>query len=132
MEVITISGRLGRDAEVKTSKAGKEYLWFSVATSRVDKSTGEQKTQWYTIFSGAVKLAPWLKKGSIVAVSGTPEYNLYISKLNGNTKVNVTVSMAQIDLLHSTKERMVEDAVVVDEEVHKGSLPPHDDEDLPF
>ena len=75
---ITIkSGRLGKDAELKTRDNGTKYLSFSLANER-KKSNGEKRTKWYNCVQnvygdGGAKLAEHLKKGVQVLVTGTTE-----------------------------------------------------------
>ncbi len=70
---IYFTGRLGRDAELRTAR-DTEVCGFSVAT---DIGYGERKkTLWVdcAIFGDrAKKLAPHLTKGKTVAIQGTPD-----------------------------------------------------------
>jgi single-strand DNA-binding protein len=64
---IACVGRVGRDAELKTSQAGKPWLRVSVGVG------SDENTQWLgvTVFGDmAVSLAPQMKKGSKVYVEG--------------------------------------------------------------
>lgn len=74
MNVLNIVGRLGGDAEVRFSKAGKPVGQFSVA---VDSGWGDnKKTNWVrcTVFGDrAEKLAPYILKGDRIGVTGELE-----------------------------------------------------------
>lgn len=71
MQIATIAGNLGRDAELKPTQNGDQYCRFTVA---VTTGWGDRKaTTWWDVTrwgKGADKLAGFLKKGSKVAVSG--------------------------------------------------------------
>jgi single-strand DNA-binding protein len=79
MKAIVISGRLGKDAELRRTQGGDPVLSFSVA---VDDGYGEGKrTMWFecSVFGNrAQALEQHLKKGTSVSVSGafgTREYD---------------------------------------------------------
>jgi len=63
-----IEGRLGKDADIRTSKAGKEYARLSIATTRGKDEN--KKTFWnaVTIFGYAVDQCRNMKKGDLVRV----------------------------------------------------------------
>ena len=65
----TIIGTVGRDAELKTTKGGKKFCTFSVAT-KPDKN----KTVWVNVTTWDKRAeidAQYVKKGMIVQVEGT-------------------------------------------------------------
>ncbi len=79
MKSITIAGRLGQDAQTRTTQAGDPVCSFSVA---VDSYEGGQKgTQWFDCSlwgRRGEKLAQHLRKGTSVCVAGelgTREHN---------------------------------------------------------
>lgn len=61
-------GTLGRDAELKTSKSGKQYLRLNV---RVGDGDGAQWVGVMVFGADAVELAPKLLKGSRVYIEGS-------------------------------------------------------------
>ena len=73
-------GRLGRDADVRSTKSGREVMNFSMATSHVwrdAKGNRHEETEWHTIVFWArgeekshANLAPYMTKGKQVMVSG--------------------------------------------------------------
>jgi single-strand DNA-binding protein len=71
MQIGTIAGNLGKDAELKSTQQGDQFCRFSVAVST---GWGDKKaTTWWDVTrwgKGADKLAGFLKKGAKVAVSG--------------------------------------------------------------
>lgn len=78
MITATISGRVGKDAEIRDA-GGNSVCSFSVASST--KVKGEDKTIWTDVTlwgTRGEKLAPYIRKGNFVVVSGelsTREYN---------------------------------------------------------
>ena len=85
MNIVNLVGRVGRDPEVKTFDSGNKIAQFSLATSEKwkDKATGEkkEKTQWHQIKvsgDGLVGVVEnWVKKGDMLAVTGSIEYREY-------------------------------------------------------
>jgi single-strand DNA-binding protein len=71
MLILTLAGRLGRDAELRQTPTGKAVCNFSVA---VDVRRGQEKTTTWvdcTLWEKrAEALAQYLTKGTAVAVSG--------------------------------------------------------------
>ena len=86
MQSITIAGKLGKDAELKTTQGGDQVLSFSVA---VDQRNGREKsTNWYRVSLWGKRgesLAPYLLKGASVTVIG--EFSL--SEYDGKQQLNV-------------------------------------------
>ena len=81
---LTAIGRLSKDPEIKTNKAGKEFVVFDIA---VNKGYGDNKT---TVFvsctAGGSLVSPLSKatKGSLVTITGELSTALY-QKKDGST-----------------------------------------------
>lgn len=89
MEVLIISGRIGKDAELKRLQSGEQVAQFSVAVDVRKK--GEKTTNWYeaALFGDrAAKLAEYLTKGTTVSVSGRPDVRVYEGKAYRQIAVN--------------------------------------------
>lgn len=78
MKAITIAGRIGKDAETRNTQGGDQVTGFTVA---VDEGFGDKKrTIWFEVSQWGKRgaaVAPYLKKGSSVTVTGdlsTREY----------------------------------------------------------
>ena len=88
MQKIMITGGLGRDGELKTTKAGEDVLTFPVGVSQ---GFGDSKTtNWYRCSmwgKRARNLQQYLLKGAKVAVAGS----LQIGEYEGKTQLNITV-----------------------------------------
>lgn len=64
---VTMTEKLCRDAEVKTSKAGKQFVTFSLPHSE----SKDGPTTWISVMSNATAIADKLKKGTLVTVTGS-------------------------------------------------------------
>lgn len=118
MATIVCTGRLGKDAELKTSQGGTKILAFSIAD---DIGWGDKKrTQWIqcVMFGDrGEKLAPHMTKGSMVEIVGSPFAEGWIAKKRdqdgkqyADAAIKVTVSEIK---LHGGGKR-------------------HDDDEIPF
>lgn len=87
MNVITIAGRLGKDAEIRTTSGGKSVASFSVAD---DQGRDKGAIWWNCQLWGerGEKLAQYLRKGSQVTVSGTVSEREYEGKKYYDVRVN--------------------------------------------
>ena len=95
----TFAGRLGRDAELRSTPAGKSVCGFSVA---VDKRNGQDKTTvWIdaTLWEKrAEALAKHLTKGTAVVIMGDLGIRQYQGK-DGSEKAVMTCTVREITLL---------------------------------
>jgi len=124
MNVLTISGNLGRDAEVRSTNSGTSLLSFSVP---VKSGFGErEQTIWVdcTLWGKRAEggLSQHMTKGTPVVVSGefsTEEYE-------GKTKVKLNVN--EVTLMGKGQERQESaPAQVTTPEPHQGL-----DDEIPF
>jgi single-strand DNA-binding protein len=93
---VNFNGRLGADAEVRQGKEGKEFITFSVAVN--EKRNGEKKTTWMRVRSDNMRIAPYLKKGSLVFISGNEDVSTFVDR-NGSTQVSRDVRAHNIDFI---------------------------------
>ena len=80
MLYVELIGRLGADAELKTSAKGNQFVSMRVASN--DFFNGENVTTWVNVmWSGerAVKMQEHMKKGSAVSIHGTLRTSLFSS-----------------------------------------------------
>lgn len=79
-------GRLGKDSEIKKTGNGKDFLSFTVAVD--ERRKGETVTDWWNCSwygENAIKMAQWLKKGSLIVFSGDfAGARIYQNKNNEN------------------------------------------------
>jgi single-strand DNA-binding protein len=89
MQVITIAGRIGKDAELRNTNGGDAVCGFSVA---VDSRQGREKvTNWFRVSLWGKRgeaLSQYLTKGSSVTIIG--EFSL--GEYDGKPQLNVRAS----------------------------------------
>lgn len=91
MHVLHIVGHIGADAvEIKKN----DSFYFDVAVNSIKSDL----PVWYRIFTSQGALAQYLKKGTLVAVVGIPDYTLF------KERVQVNVRSLRIELLSSSKK----------------------------
>lgn len=99
MKYIMLEGRLGRDAEIKTTARGNKFVTFSLAVDSFGKD-GEKTTDWFNVSSfqenHTGKFAEYLKKGSGLIVMGTPTFSTWRDR-DGNTRVDVNVRATNLE-----------------------------------
>lgn len=103
-------GRLGRDAELKYTPQGKAVVNVSMAC---DIGWGEnKKTQWVdlTIWEErAEKLQPYLTKGKVVYVEGTPSTRAWINKNTGDAKSAMQLTVRELVFCGGEKKQEKQD-----------------------
>lgn len=89
MQMITIAGRIGRDAELRTTQNGDSVCGFTVA---VDSRNGRDKvTNWWRVSLWGKRgeaLSQYLLKGASVTVAG--EFGL--GEYEGKPQLNIRAS----------------------------------------
>jgi single-strand DNA-binding protein len=96
-------GRLGADAELRTSTKGTQFVSMRVASN--DFFNGETVTTWVTVmWSGdrAVKMQEHMKKGSAVSVHGTLRTSLFTNK-NGEQAISTDLFADRVDFVNLGK-----------------------------
>ena len=83
-------GRLGKNAEVKTSQNNKEYVVFSLATSeswKNEKGDYESRTEWHRVYawSHLSSFARTLQKGQLITLEGKIKYREVSEEVEGVT-----------------------------------------------
>lgn len=96
MLLMIVAGRIGRDAETRHSQAGDSYTSFSVAVDM-----GKDKTEWVNATikgERGEKLAQYLRKGTVVSLSGLPVADLYQPK-EGDAKASLKMWVDKVTFL---------------------------------
>lgn len=94
MQEVTITGNIGRNAEVIQRKDGQEVLSFTVAVSNGKERNGEErKPTWFSVFviGNYQNMAPYLVKGTRVLVKGRMNASSYTNR-HGETGVSLDIS----------------------------------------
>lgn len=90
-------GRLGADAELRTSQNGSQFYAMRVATD--DYKNGENVTIWVNVRVGTERVGNMkFTKGSHVLVGGTLRASTYQTK-NGETAVSIDVTADSINYI---------------------------------
>ena len=104
---VQLIGNVGNAPEVRSTKAGKKFARFSMATNEVYKNANGEKvteTQWHNLIAWE-KVADiaekYLSKGTEVAIDGKLINNNYVDK-DGNKKYSTDVHVNEL-LLMGTK-----------------------------
>lgn len=96
---VNFVGRLGADAELKKDSFQRDFVSFSVA---VDEFRGGQnETAWMRVTASgdrAVKMQPYLKKGSLVSIHGVESVRLFTSA-SGTTGVSRDVRADRMEFV---------------------------------
>jgi single-strand DNA-binding protein len=126
MQNITICGRIGRDAEVRSTQSGDSVCGFTVA---VDTRNGREKvTNWWRVSLWGKRgeaLAQYLTKGASVTVVGEFSLGDYEGKPQLNIRANEIA--LQGGRSEGGQAQRVPDG-------SRGAPPPRDDldDDVPF
>ena len=89
MNKVTLLGRLGKNPELMTSKSGKSFCKFSLATN--DGYGDNKKTNWHncTAFGKSAEIIEkYVKKGNELCVSGSIDHNEHEGKFYTSILVN--------------------------------------------
>ena len=99
-------GFVGNDAQIKDAN-GKKVVQFSICIDKsyknkenvkVDRKTWIECSGW-----NHVNVAPYLKKGTLVYVSGEPSTNAYKTN-DGELRSSQQITVVELELLSSKKE----------------------------
>ncbi len=137
MLYVELIGRLGADAELKTSAKGNQFVSMRVASN--DFFNGENVTTWANVmWSGerAVKMQEHMKKGSAVSVHGTLRTSLFTNK-NGEQSISTDLFADRVDFVNLGKSGDTQtNEAVTDTGTHKPkpqeTAASTDADDLPF
>ena len=104
MNIFSGIGRLGRDAEVRHTSAGKPVTTFAVA---IEDGFGEHKTTTWMDCSmfgeRGEKVAGYIRKGDRIGVTGSIRLDTYTTR-DGVEKSKVALRVADITLLGSKSD----------------------------
>ena len=110
MRIISLDGRIGRDAEVKKTKDGKEFVRLSLANNYY--ASGKEVTDWFdvTCFDQFVvnNKAKYLTKGRYVIVTG--DVRTELSNRNGKLWLNHYITANIVDTPNFGKQKESDEA----------------------
>lgn len=100
LQQIILVGNLVADAEIKTSKDGREFIAFRVAVS--EGRDEEKRTTYYDVLQNKNGVIDFLKKGQQVTVMG--RLSLKAVCKDGQAFINASVSAEHLELGASPRE----------------------------
>jgi single-strand DNA-binding protein len=130
MNIATFTGRLGRDADSRTTPSGKQVVNFSLAVD--ERRGGEKQTLWVSCGlwgERGQKLAQYLLKGSVVSVAGPVRVETYTNKA-GEATAKLCCMVNDISL-HGGQNQEPKPAQKPAQKPAPPSADPFDD-DIPF
>ena len=146
MRITELVGRLGADAEVKTSKNGTQFVTMRVASNEF--FGGENVTTWVSVIwygDRAVRMSEYMKKGVQIMAVGKPKASTYATK-SGEIAIDETLYADNVDFVGgssggtSSNDAVTDTGTFVpkDKKTEKKAEPApapvaaSDDDDLPF
>ena len=109
-----VIGRLGADAELKQTKNGKNFVSYRGASDGF--VNGNKITQWVRVTDFTEKgnrLLQYLKKGSLVNVSGILSVSQYQSNKDGSTMFSIDLNADRVDFISNVSGSTTTDETVV-------------------
>jgi len=104
LNVCTFTGRAGRDPEVRYFESGKMIAEFSIA---VDGWKRDEKPLWLNLkIWGKIAdvAANYVRRGSMIAVSGQLENETWTDKGSGEERSKIVLNVKDLTLLDSKKD----------------------------
>lgn len=134
MNKLVLTGRLGRDAELKYLDTGRNVTKFTLAVDKNYKREGDVPTWFNCELWGREKLSNYLVKGKAVLVVGEMRIDPY--EKDGQARQKVYVNVENVELLGGEKANNKVDADNF-EYTHPTGLSNDgygavDDDDIPF
>lgn len=132
MATIVVTGRCGKDGELKTLQNGDKVLQFSLAD---DIGWGDKKTtQWIQCaYFGkrAEAVAQYVTKGAVVEISGVPQVEAWIKRGTQDPQAAIKVRVNELKL-HGGKKDERGETETYDGGRRQPSRHQDDDADIPF
>lgn len=97
-----VIGRITKDAVISTTKDEKQVVHFSIAVNDYYKPKGAAEATKLTTFINCsywitTKIADWLKKGTLVELTGRISVNAYLDT-SGNPKASLNCHVSSIKI----------------------------------
>lgn len=95
---VFLSGRLGKDPEMKYFETGAKRVIISIGTNRWSKKQEKEIVSWFTCVAWGNKsefIGEYLKKGDMVFVSGSLQKEVW-QDANGNQKSSTYILIDEI------------------------------------
>lgn len=119
INIITLTGRLSRDPELKTGKT--TYCRFSLAVNRPMKKDEVDFINCVAFGKTAELIGEYCRKGHKLGVQGTLQMNSY--EVNGEKRTSYDVIVNQIEFLESKKSDSKSSKIEKQEEEFEDEFP---------
>ncbi len=106
---VTLVGRAGRDPEVRYFESGTVVANLTIAVNRRSKN---DQPDWFNLEiwgKQAQVAADYVKKGSLLGISGSLKLNQWKDKSTGENRTKPVVRVDRLELLGSKKDSMSND-----------------------
>ena len=100
INLVALSGRLGKDPEAKYFESGTNKTWFSIAVNKWDKKENKEIANWFDIEiwgKNAEYIAEYAKAGALVFVEGRLDIQKW--EKDGEPRSKVVVIASNIELV---------------------------------
>jgi single-strand DNA-binding protein len=136
MHIVTVTGNVGRDAELKYTPQNLAIVNFSVASKFRTKVDGkwESQTQWFKCIAfgqKAEQIAKWVMKGREVVVIGQLKIEEYYDK-DGKARVSAEVLVDQYTLMGKRDSESQSAPRTARPVAQDDPFAPPADDDIPF
>jgi single-strand DNA-binding protein len=104
LNVCSFTGRAGKDPEVRYFESGKMVAEFSIA---VDGWKRDEKPLWLNLkIWGKIAdvAANYVRKGSMIAVSGQLENETWTDRVSGEERSKIVLNVKDLTLLDSKRD----------------------------
>ena len=101
---ITLTGRAGRDPEVRYFESGTVVGNLTLA---VDRPTKEKETDWFNLEvwgKTAQVAADYVRKGSLIGVVGSVQEQKWTDRTSGEERRKTVVKVDRLELLGSKRD----------------------------
>ena len=108
---VILIGRLGQNAEAKTTQNNKDYIVLNIATQeswKNDKGDYENRTEWHRVYawSNLSKFARTLQKGLLITLEGVVRYREVEDEIRSVTFRHRTAEIHAISSLSGQSSRI--------------------------
>jgi single-strand DNA-binding protein len=111
---ITLIGRLGQNAETKTTQNKKEYVILNIATQeswKNDKGDYENRTEWHRVYAwrNLSKFARTLQKGQLITLEGILRYREVEDDVKGTSFKHRIAEIHAVSMKRLSKTEAADD-----------------------
>jgi single-strand DNA-binding protein len=105
LNVVTLTGRAGRDPEMKYFESGSVVCNLTLAVDRRTRNSNEP--DWFNleIWGKTAQIAAdYVRKGSLIGVSGSLKFEYWQDRATGTNRSKPVIRVDRLDLLGSKRD----------------------------